>query len=97
MIVKRLILKKILNSGFVAEFLLIKSDGQYEAALFLNGKQVKGPPLPMLLTSPKDDLTHWMGNRPTVGLTTSEAEKIIDEVECENGVLRHREQSGWQN
>jgi hypothetical protein len=64
MIVKRLILKKILNSGFVAEFLLIKSDGQYEAALFLNGKQVKGPPLPMLLTSPKDDLTHWMGNRP---------------------------------
>jgi hypothetical protein len=38
MIVKRLILKKVLNSGFVAEFLLVKSDGQYEAALFLNGK-----------------------------------------------------------
>jgi hypothetical protein len=53
--------------------------------------------LPMLLTSPKDDFTHWMGNRPTVGLTAREAEKIISDVECENGILRHRERSGWQN
>jgi hypothetical protein len=96
MIVKKVILKKILNSGFVAEFLLVKSDGEYQAALCLNGKQVKGPPLPMPLTTPKDDLTHWMGNRPTVGLTASEAEKIISEVECENGIVRHQQRSGWK-
>jgi hypothetical protein len=96
MIVKKTILKKVLNSGFVAEFLLVKHEGQYEAALFLNGKHIKGPPLPELLTTPKDDITHWMGNRPTVGLTASEAEKIVCEVECENGVLRHREKSGWK-
>ncbi len=96
MIVKKTILKKVLNSGFVAEFLLVKREGQYEAALFLNGKHINGPPLPELLTTPKDDMTHWMGNRPTVGLTASEAEKIVSEVECENGVLRHREKNGWK-
>lgn len=96
MIVKRLILKKILQSGYVAEFNLVKRDGDYEAALFLNGKPVAGPPLPMLLTAPKDDLTHWMGNRPTVGLTRSEAERIIAEVESENGIFRQRRQNGWK-
>lgn len=95
MIVKKTILKKILESGFIAEFLLVKREGEYEAALFLNGRHIKGPPLPEPLTTPKDDLTHWMGNRPTVGLTTSEAEKIIDEVGCENAVLRHRDKCGW--
>lgn len=96
MIVKRLILKKVLNSGFTAEFLLVKRDGQYEAALFLNGKLVNGPPMPTLLTSARDDLTYWMGNRPTVGLTESEADKIISEVEAENDILRHRQQNGWK-
>jgi hypothetical protein len=97
MIVKRLILKKVLNSGIVAEFLLVKKDCQYEAALFLNGRRVCGPPLPTPLTAPKEDITHWMGNRPTVGLTASEAEKICSEVESENAVLRHRERSGWES
>lgn len=95
MIVKKQLLKKILQSGYVAEFNLVKQDGQYEAALFLNGKYVGGPTLPQLLTSPKGDLTHWMGNRPTVGLTESEAQRIIDEVESENAVLVHRRRSGW--
>lgn len=96
MIVKRLILKKILQSGYVAEFNLVKREGDYEAALFLNGKPVAGPPLPQLLTTPKDDLTHWMGNRPTVGLTRSEAERIVSEVESENGIFRQRRQNGWK-
>ena len=95
MIVKRLLLKKILQSGYIAEFNLIKREGQYEAALYLNGKYVGGPPVPQLLTSAKGELTHWMGNRPTVGLTESEADRIICEVECENEVLHHREKSGW--
>jgi hypothetical protein len=89
-------LKKVLSSGFIAEFLLVKQEGQYEAALFLNGKHINGPPLPTLLNPPKADLTHWMGNRPTVGLTTSEAEKIFSEVECANKVLSHRESKGWE-
>lgn len=95
MIVKRLILKKILQSGYVAEFNLVKREGQYEAALFLNGKPVAGPSLPRPLSPPKDDLTHWMGNRPTVGLTQSEAERILEEVEEENGILRQRRMNGW--
>jgi hypothetical protein len=97
MIVKRLILKKVLDAGFVAEFLLVKKDCQYEAALFLNGRHICGPPLPVPLTSPREELTHWMGNRPTVGLTASEAEKIFCEVESENAVLTHRERSGWKD
>jgi hypothetical protein len=95
MIVKKTILKKVLSSGFIAEFLLVKQEGRYEAALFLNGKHIYGPNLPTLLTPPKDDLTHWMGSRPTVGLIASEAEKIFSEVECENKVLSHRESKGW--
>jgi hypothetical protein len=31
-----------------------------------------------------------MGNRPSVGLSTEEAEKIIREVNLENSVLQHR-------
>jgi hypothetical protein len=34
-----------------------------------------------------------MGNRPSVGLTTDEAEKIIREVTLENSVLEHRKQT----
>lgn len=95
MIVKRVLLKKMLQSGYVAEFNLVKREGRYEAALYLNGKFVGGPSTPQLLTSPKGELTHWMGNRPTVGLTESEAERITSEVESENAILHHREKSGW--
>jgi hypothetical protein len=49
-----------------------------------------GPPLPCLLTEPKGDLTHWTGNRPPVGLTESDAEWVIAEVEAENAILKHR-------
>lgn len=97
MIVKRLILKKILQSGYIAEINLVKLEGEYEAALFLNGKPIAGPPLPRPLTPPKDELSHWMGNRPTIGLTRSEAERIIAEVEGENGILRQRCLNGWQD
>ncbi|MDD2335579.1 MAG: hypothetical protein PHD01_03280 [Geobacteraceae bacterium] len=96
MIVKRVLLKKVLQSGYVAEFNLVKREGRYEAALYLNGKFVGGPPTPQLLTSPKGELTHWMGNRPAVGLTESEAELITSEVESENEILHHREKSGWE-
>lgn len=94
--IKKLILKKVLQSGYVAEINLVKHDGQYEAMLYLNGKPVHGPPLPEPLSPPKGEVTHWMGNRPTVGLTQSEADKISEEVEQENRVLQHRQRSGWE-
>lgn len=97
MIVKRLIFKKVLSSGGLAEFLLVKEGGRYEAALFINGKHVAGPSKPTPLDPPKGDLTHWMGNRPSVGLTQSEAERIMEEVEFENRVLDHRKKRSWDS
>lgn len=97
MIVKKQILKKMLQAGYVAEINLVKRDGGYEAALYLNGKYVGGPPLPRLLAPPKGDITHWMGNRPTIGLTRSEAERIMEIVQDENDVVMHRQKSGWED
>ena len=95
MLIKKLIFKKMLSSGGVAEFLLVKNEGRYEAAIYINGKYVSGPALPTPLNPPKDDLTHWMGNRPSVGLTQSEAERIFEEVNFENAVLDHRSGAKW--
>lgn len=93
MIVKRSIFRKVLSTGAVAEFLIVRNDGDYEAAFFLNGKYISGPSLPRELKPPKGELTHWMGNKPSIGLTLVEAEKIIYQVELENSVLRHQEQN----
>lgn len=95
MLIKRLILKKLLSSGGIAEFLLVKREGEYEAALFINGRYIPGPSLPTPLEPPKDDLTHWMGNRPSVGLTQREAERIMDEVSFENAVFSRRRSRDW--
>lgn len=89
MLFKRNILTKILNSGIRAEFAIVKDEGVYKAALYVSGRYIPGPALPEPLTPPKDDLTHWMGNRPSVGLTDEEAERILREVELENAVLKH--------
>ncbi|BEH10347.1 MULTISPECIES: hypothetical protein [Geobacter] len=96
MIVKKLILKKHLSSGGLAEFLLVRKEGAYEAALFINGKLISGPPKPQALNPPTDDLTHWMGNRPSVGLTRGEAERILEEIDFENAVLAHRTRREWE-
>lgn len=97
MIVKKLILKKVLTGGIVAEFHMVKNEGEYQAALFVNGKHVGGPTLPQRLTSPKENITYWMGNKPSVGLTDTEADQIFREVELENQILVHRKRSGWDN
>lgn len=96
MVIKRLILKKILSSGLVAEFLLVNKDGEYQAALHVAGKYVPGPSLPQILSEPKGDITHWMGNKPSIGLTQEEAERIIKDVAIENEIVRHRQRSGWE-
>jgi hypothetical protein len=90
MLYKRTLLTKILNNGMQADFAIVNDDGEFKAALYLNGRYVPGPALPQELTPAKDDTTHWMGNKPGVGLTTEEAEKIIREVKLENSVIEHR-------
>ena len=83
-IIEKELLNKILSTGSRATFALVRHDGEYKAMLFVNGKRINGPPVPQLLSSPKDDVTHWMGNKPGVGLTTSEAEMITRAVDERN-------------
>ncbi len=92
MIFKKHILSKILSNGLKADFSLVKEENSFQAALYVDGRRIPGPFLPMPLDPAKGDLTHWMGNRPSVGLTTEEADKIIREVNLENSVLEHRRQ-----
>jgi len=92
MIFKRNILSKILSSGIKVDFALVKVEDAYQAALYVDGRHIPGPALPQPLDPPKGDVTHWMGNRPSVGLSTEEAEKIIREVKLETSVLEHRKQ-----
>lgn len=92
MIFKKNILSKILSNGLKANFSLVQGEDAFQAALYVDGRHIPGPPLPMPLDPSKGDVTHWMGNRPSVGLTTEEAEKIIKEVKLENSVLEHRKQ-----
>jgi hypothetical protein len=94
MIFKRTVLTKVLDNGMKAEFSIVREDELYKAALYLNGRHIPGPALPEPLAPPKGDFTHWMGNRPSVGLTSAEAERIIAEVELENSVLLHRRKTG---
>jgi hypothetical protein len=84
------ILSKILSNGLKADFSLVQVDDAFQAALYIDGRRIPGPPLPVPLDPAKDDLTHWMGNRPSVGLTAEEAERIFKEVRLENSVLEHR-------
>ncbi len=93
MVYKRTLLKKILSTGELAEFMLVKDAEGFKAALSVNGTQVLGTALPFPLERPKGDITHWMGNkRVSIGLTTKEAEQIIEAVEVENESLQYREQ-----
>lgn len=93
MIFKRTILTKILSNGMKADFAVVMEEGAFRAALLINGRYVSGPTLPQPLDPPKGEVTHWMGNKPGVGLTAEEAEKIIREVALENSVIEHRMRS----
>jgi hypothetical protein len=90
MIFKRNILTKILSNGIRADFALVNDEGEFKALLYINRRPVPGPPLPEMLTPPKDETTYWMGNKPGVGLTDDEAEKIINAVKMENRAAEHR-------
>ena len=90
MVYKKSILSKILSNGLKADFCLVQEDGVFQAALYVDGRHIPGPALPMPLEPAKGEVTHWMGNRPSVGLTADEAHKIIKEIDLENSVLEHR-------
>lgn len=79
-IIEKELLKKLLSNGACATFALVRHQGEYKAMLYINGRRVNGPSLPQQLNTPKDDVTHWMGNKPGVGLTASEADMIIQAV-----------------
>jgi hypothetical protein len=90
MIFNKNILSKILSNGLKADFSLVQVDDAFQAALYVDGRHIPGPPLPVPLDPANGDITHWMGNRPSVALTAEEAEKIIKAVQLENSVLAHR-------
>ena len=86
---------KILKSGTRVEIFIRIDDGEAKAVLVVGGKKIPGPPIPMPLSSIAiEDITHWMGNKPTIGLTTEQAEYITELVKKENksinDVRKHR-------
>jgi len=82
--VQDLIVEKTLKNGMYAEIRLVKLPRQFEAALFLDGRFKPGPPVPRPLDNPTGDVTHWMGVRPSIGLTAEETDKIAGEVNVQN-------------
>jgi hypothetical protein len=94
-ITKSIVVKR-LQSGFFAEVFLVLHNGQYEAALFLNDKFKPGPPIPYPLDSPTEVNSHWMGVRPSVGLSPEEAALILNEVECENALHKQKMVDRWE-
>ena len=94
-VVKSVVVKR-LQSGFFAEVFLVLHDGQYEAALFLNDKFKPGPPIPYPLDTPTEANSHWMGVRPSIGLSPDEAATIINEVECENSIHKQKMVDRWE-
>jgi len=86
---KRTILTKTLSNGIRADVVVAMDGSSYRAALMVNGRFVHGPSQPEPLKPPKGDLTHWMGNTPSVGLTSDEAEKIVKAIAIENSIITH--------
>jgi len=82
--VQDVIVEKTLKNGMYAEIRLVRLPRQFEAALFLDGRFKPGPPVPRPLDNPTGDVTHWMGVRPSIGLTAEETEKIAGEVNVQN-------------
>ena len=94
-VIKSVVVKR-LQRGHFAEVFLVLHNGQYEAALFLNDKFKPGPPIPYPLDSPTEANSHWMGVRPSVGLSSEESAVIINEVECENSLHKQKMVDRWE-
>jgi hypothetical protein len=92
MVFKKIIFSKILSNGLKADFSLVQEGDAFQAALYVNGRHIPGPSLPVQLDPAKGEVTHWMGNKPSVGLTSEETDKIMKAVKLENSVIAHRKQ-----
>lgn len=87
MIVKKVILKKTLSNGLVAEIALVRTSDGYGVALFYAGKHIPGPNEPRPMEQCRGDVTHWLGGKPSIGLTASETEKINEVLITERSAL----------
>lgn len=56
--------------------------GSWIAQLSIDGKYISGPSRPQALKTPKGDVTHFLGEKPAVGLTASEAAIITAELDA---------------
>ena len=90
-VAKSVVIKR-LESVILAEIFLVLHNGQNEAVLFLNDKYKPGPPITYPLDTPSEQHSHWMGVRPSIGLTPEEFELILNEVECENSLHKKKMQ-----
>ena len=90
MIFKRNILSKTLSNGLEATVSLMFDNGYFQSAVYVGGRRIAGPAMPVPLDIPKNGITHWLGDHPRVGLTAEEAKQIFNEVNAENSVVRHR-------
>ena len=79
-IIVKEILHKFLSTGARASVALVRTSAEYQAVLYINGRRIRGLPAPQPLDVPRGELTHWMGNKPAVGLTRAEAEAILWEI-----------------
>jgi hypothetical protein len=74
------ILRKFLSNGACAKVALVRHKGEYKAMLYIEDRRVNGPSVPQPLDVPMDGITHFMGNKPAVGLTSVETDTILWEV-----------------
>lgn len=82
------IMEKTLKNGMLMEVYLVKTQRQYEAALFLEGHYKPGPPIPRPTENPTETAAYWIGVRPSVGLSQEEGDNILAEVNVKN-MLHH--------
>ncbi|NVN89667.1 MAG: hypothetical protein HXX11_03615 [Desulfuromonadales bacterium] len=78
------LVEKKLSNGMLAQVKLVKRPRWFEAMLFVNGLYKPGPPLPRPLEEPNATVSHWMGVRPKIGLSPTEVEVIVGEVNIHN-------------
>ncbi len=87
-VVEKVLLIKPLSTGEIAKVALVSQSGEYRAVLYLNDRTINGPSVPQPLERPTEEITHYIGNRPAVGLTSEQAQTITDTVKERNDRAR---------
>lgn len=89
------LVEKKLSNGMHVEVKLVKRPRWFEAMLFVNGHYKPGPPLPRPLEEPNAAVSHWMGVRPKIGLSPTEVEAIVGEVNIHNFLHKFQFVDTW--